>query len=296
MSSAARWRVRLTPAGGVALVAISGALGGALIAHNGALALLGFLGGAVFVTGLLVGALNLRNLRVWRMPPAELFAGLPACGCWWVENRRRRGAAIALVLEESASGVSLARFETVHAGRTEERLCDWLLATRGTWELGGIRVGSPWPFGLTVWSIDIAHPVEVLVFPTPVLGPDSATEEGALGPAADEAESWRLRGYIPGDRAGSIHWKTTARLGQVVVSEAAAPPAERVIVRLNREVEDWEREIRRGCGAVVCGFARGAEVGLDATGEQLEPRGGGAWRQHLLATLAVQPFERGEPS
>ena len=104
-----------------------------------------------------------------------------------------------------------------------------------------------------------------------------------------------MRPYRPGDRPGSIHWKTTARVGEVVVVERAGDvePFVEITVDQRRGVA-WERELSRATGEVIRAFGLGCRVGMVLRGvpggdERFRPNSGGIWRRSLLETLARQP-------
>ena len=100
-----------------------------------------------------------------------------------------------------------------------------------------------------------------------------------------------LREYQGGDRVGSIHWPTSARLGAPVVVVHSAEATQRVVIRVaDVRGAAWERELSRAAGQVLRGFSRGSPVGLELPEHRLEARTGAAWRRTLLDALARAPW------
>jgi uncharacterized protein (DUF58 family) len=104
---------------------------------------------------------------------------------------------------------------------------------RGHFTVPPLQVVSGYPFGLVQRSADLGSPLEVLVLPA--LGKLDAdrfrrflgysergdhwesqtTRRQPMGPA----ELHAIRPYQPGDSRRSIHWRTTARRGELMVRE-----------------------------------------------------------------------------
>jgi len=171
---------------------------------------------------------TMRQVRLHRELPRRLFAGTPEMFGVHLANRKRRLPSYALHVTEPdpSGGPAAARFFLRVAPREEER---WLYALtfprRGRHELPGLRLSTRFPFGLFA---KISRPIladPVLVYPAvrPL-----ATKEI---PAALDA-GWRerhrrgggtglynLRPYRPGDDTRLVHWKTSARLGDLILKE-----------------------------------------------------------------------------
>jgi uncharacterized protein (DUF58 family) len=171
---------------------------------------------------------TMRRLRLRRELPRRLFAGTPEMFGVHLANRKRRLPSYALHVTEPdpSGGPAATRFFLRIAPREEER---WLYALsfprRGRHELPGLRLSTRFPFGLFA---KISRPIladPVLVYPA--VRPLAAKEI----PAALDA-GWRerhrrgggtglynLRPYRPGDDMRLVHWKTSARLGDLILKE-----------------------------------------------------------------------------
>ncbi len=246
------------------------------------------------------GQWNLRGLSAVRLLPAELFAGIEANGRIQIRNRRRWMPSMDLEvrdLDTTAHG----RCGIVEPGCLVALRVGWRFDRRGQVILRGLRVESTFPFGLTKHQVELPVRADLLVFARP--GPASVRQHPGEREGGVEATQGRgisgdflgLRPYRPGDRPGSIHWRTTARVGEVVVVERAGDVETYVEVVVDqRRGLAWERELSRATGEVIRAFGKGCRVGMLLRGveggdERLRPNTGGVWRRELLEILARQP-------
>jgi len=115
---------------------------------------------------------------------------------------------------------------------------------RGRFTVPPLQAVSGYPFGLVQRSADLGSPVEVLVLPA--LGKldadrfrrflgyaergdhweSQATRRQPMGPA----ELHAIRPYQPGDSQRSIHWRTTARRGELMVREFEEESSENLVL------------------------------------------------------------------
>ena len=115
---------------------------------------------------------------------------------------------------------------------------------RGRFTVPPLQAVSGYPFGLVQRSADLGAPLEVLVLPA--LGKldadkfrrflsyaergdhweSQATRRQPMGPA----ELHAIRPYHPGDSQRSIHWRTTARRGELMVREFEEESSENLVL------------------------------------------------------------------
>jgi len=274
----------------------AGALGGiGLWSGNNALLLVAAPAWAVLLLAAVVGALNVRGVRVERRWPDELVAGRSGRGTLVVT--RRRGASHDLEIVDDGAEVTLE-----HARGRLEVPCAWRFPARGPTSVTGFVVRSTWPFGLFEHTRRIEAPDEVLVGVRPApTGLDEALHLGEGRPGRDgrvgTGELVGLRAYVPGDPLRRVHWPTSARVGAPIVVERTEDQDPAIVVRVAPQPDDrrWERELSRAAGRIQHAFRRGLRVGLEVpavaglVAASWPARAGEAWRRHLLDVLARLP-------
>ena len=217
------------------------ALLGAGLLHQVNLILLVFtLSAGPFLASIFGGRAMLHRLSIQRRLPSYVFAGEPLVIDYTVENRRRWFAVLALFLDDllipvdrsipAATNITPRIFFPRVAGRDRVRL-RWQLknSVRGNYRLREIDLGTRAPFGLVEHRVTIFHPDQVLVYPR--IGHLSrrwfqiqrqATEnrQGQRhDSSAQQVEYHGLRDYRSGDSPRWIHWRTSARRGELMVKE-----------------------------------------------------------------------------
>ncbi len=102
------------------------------------------------------------------------------------------------------------------------------LLKRGIYPLSGYKVGVSDPLGLFTFTGFVGAPAEIIVYPTPENLPDLQLSGGDRFGYQDSArvtlhghgvDPDGVREYRPGDPLRRIHWKTTARTGNLSVIE-----------------------------------------------------------------------------
>lgn len=261
-----------------------GAVGG-----NNLIVLLACIGWGALAVDLAVGRWNISGLDVrWRLP-RELFAGLGCRGAFVVMNHRLRGVARDLSVSD---GFASAGLDQVAPGEELEGRAWWRLPRRGPFVLQGVEICSTFPFGLFEHRIHTGGEARGVVYPRPLDGTlvDAGEMEGddRTDDRRDQTGDFReLRAYRPGDRLRSIHWRTSARVGQpmVVVRGGERTDAVHVVVRADG---DLELALSRAAGAILEASERGLAVGLVLEGHEAlrRPSIGTRWRRQLLDALA----------
>jgi uncharacterized protein (DUF58 family) len=203
------------------------------------LMLLGSVLAGPLVFSLVYGRLALRRIEVTRKLPSQSRAEGRLVVDVRVTNLRRwlpiwtievedvvqREGTPQMPGEEVAVSVF---FPVIGARETKQVSYDGRLPQRGKYRFGPLRVSTRFPFGLVRHSLVLDQNEELIVHPklgrlahdwaqvvreSPT-GSQSMSRRGLL-----EADFYGLRDWRPGDSRRSIHWRTSARRGSLVVRQ-----------------------------------------------------------------------------
>ncbi len=205
-----------------------------------------FLLAAIMVGPLLLNwrfvVLAIRQLAVYRQLPDQIFAGRPFCVEIFGRSYRRQMGSWMLVVDdlikpaaggrEQKNGVKTnARvvFPYVAAGETEKATYQITLPRRGRYQFGPMQVSTRFPMGLVKASAKLKHYEQIVVWPrlgrlTPnwlrIMVSDRLGRQPMpfrQGPI--EGDYFGLREWRPGDSRRWIHWRTTAKMGELAVRQ-----------------------------------------------------------------------------
>ena len=192
-----------------------------------------------FLTSWIGSRTLLRRLSVVRRVPAYVFSGDPLVVNYTLENGRRWTAALALFLEDSlipvdgaapGTAISPRVFFPRVPGRDRARV-RWQTASprRGKYSFRDLDLGTRAPFGLVERRVTIPLSEEIVIYPK--IGQltrrwyqfQRQASENRMGKRHDRSsqqeEYHGLRGYRSGDSPRWIHWRTSARRGELMVKE-----------------------------------------------------------------------------
>ncbi|NTV62472.1 MAG: DUF58 domain-containing protein [Oscillochloris sp.] len=151
----------------------------------------------------------------------------------WVELR-----------DESELPHHSAGFVTYLGGRQRGRwLARTLCTMRGRFRLGPARLISGDPFGIVRLSRRVATTHEILVYPQMVDLPHFELPGAELlGGQSTRARTFHItpnvatvRQYVPGDSFNRIHWRSTARTGELMVKEFDLDPSAEIYLVLDMQ-------------------------------------------------------------
>ena len=210
-------------------------LGGALRGFNLLLVL----------AGLMVGALimqwrwsrrSLERITAKRTLPSEFIAGRTATIRYQVQNLSNWIPAWMLRIEDSiqsesasASDVILAGVPLVEPNATRSSSTAIRFTRRGRYRLVNLRVMTSFPFSLSTSTLHDTQPDEIIVYPAfyqlrrnwrkrlALQGAGNSLHRRRQGPA--EGEFYGLRSWKNGDSLRWIHWRTSARIGELAVRQ-----------------------------------------------------------------------------
>jgi uncharacterized protein (DUF58 family) len=220
-------RLRLLRPGAFLLVGIFG-LGLATLntGNNLLYLLLGALLGLIVLSGVLSEE-ALRPLRVTRRSPRRATAGAPARIEYVISHAGSRTPAFALHVGER--GWPAAYVGVVEPGAQTSVRHQRTFERRGIIELTTVRLSTAYPFGLFMKSREFDSADRLVVWPrtdrpVPESQPGSAplarpTATVAPSRVVGRAAYRGLRGYRQGDDPRDVHWRSTARAGELIVRE-----------------------------------------------------------------------------
>jgi uncharacterized protein (DUF58 family) len=178
---------------------------------------------------LLIGSLAfvLRRPRLWlerAIEPPRVEKGRPAIAVIQVRNLGRRSMLGPLIEQRFGEQVIRARLPKLRRG--EQGLRTYRLPTdrRGTYEVGPVEVPRADPFGLCRTVLRLGQPQRISVHPRllHLRSLPTGVSRNLEGPSSDSSPQGsvtfhRLREYVVGDDLRTVHWPSTARVGQLVV-------------------------------------------------------------------------------
>jgi uncharacterized protein (DUF58 family) len=255
-------------------------------------------GAALFVVGRFFGALELhllagmawtavlaavvltgtRRLRVTvdrRASPSQLRAGSPARIDLGLGNEARRATPV-LRLHDPVGERGGAVLHLAPIAAAERTTVSYRLPTerRGQLAVGPLELTYGDPLNLTTARVQGSARTELLVFPALVelapLRAGAGTITGSdhqalrtLAPAGDEF--FALRPYVLGDELKRVHWRNSARVGELVVRQEERPRQGQVVVVLDvrRDAFDddgFERAVSAADSALQAAWAGGDAV------------------------------------
>lgn len=190
---------------------------------------------------------------------------LPTYGIWFELARRRadlapggpettltakgRDVRAALERAKKADAVTRLPLRTRLDPQGEARI-EWPVTpeARGRWRVELRAVGSLFPFGFISKSFTTGTMQEIVVWPAPVeyrrhgaAGTQRQTGEEQLTRAGSGGDLLALRRYASGDSHRLIHWKASARTGQMLVRQFAAETSEGYALWLQTDASTWTR-------------------------------------------------------
>lgn len=233
-------RLRRTREGVIYLLAWLILLVVGLYQQNNLILLAAGLAAGPAVSSLFASATMLKKLSLQRQAPRYAFSGEPLKVEYALENRRRWTSALALTVEDEMVPVDRsipgaarlaprAFFERVPPG--ERRRNAWVVAApaRGRYKFRSLELMTAFPFGLLERRVGIADPGEIVIYPRVgsltrrlqrLTHEVSETRRGQKhNRSPQQIEYHGMRDYRPGDSIRAIHWRTTARTGQLMVKE-----------------------------------------------------------------------------
>lgn len=304
--------------------------------------LLGMMLSLILASGVLSEAV-IRRLGARRSAPGRIFAGAQAPGALELQNPSRWPSLSIEVAERRARGLDgphagrevgpqsipwwkfwrrkppadelhadIARAYTlrIEPGEHQQMAARYYFATRGRFELVGLDIITRFPFGFFEKRRELDQADVVIVFPTALPAErwlaDVHARFGDIprnrrGPGED---FFGLRDYRPGEDQRRIHWKSSARRGEIVVRETEANAQRAVDVWLvnctgkpahqrHLVTAEFEAGLGRTAGMIQALLASGWRVGLGTLDGYIGASDASNHLDRLLTALALVELRDG---
>ncbi len=244
---------------------------------------------------------NLRRLDLGFEPPAEIYAKQPFSIRYTIHNRGRFMSRRLLVVAGVGEGKPTL-IPHIPIQGTDRGLMEVQVDERGIHQVPFLHFSSIFPLGLFRKGLRYRIDRQLLVYPevdtTRSVSVEQLGGEGEL-PSTDAGAGYdllSLRLFREGDDRRGIHWKQTARTGNLIFMERAADTGRRLSIQLDNAVGDladpedilrFERLVSRAATATHHCLKSDYEVEL-ITRSGLVPFGrGGFHRRRILEHLAL---------
>jgi uncharacterized protein (DUF58 family) len=224
-------------------------------------------------------------VAVRRIVPDRVPAGTAARGVLTVTNTGRRRSPPSLVVETVAGHRVAVPLPGIAAHGVVETVYALPVEHRGRYVLPALRVGHADPLRLfrleRTWggeSVLYVHPEVHHIAALPLGGPrDVEGPTSAASPQGGVAFH-SLRDYQPGDDRRSIHWKSTARTGTLMVRHNVVPDELRHLVVLDTSEEPYDDDtfedaVRVAASVCVAAGRAGFPVTCHTTADEPHPLG-----------------------
>jgi uncharacterized protein (DUF58 family) len=192
---------------------------------------------------------SLRKLRLVRQVESPVFAGTPFSVTYALENPTGRDQRALRVSEQERQARWNWFVPLLRRGETERRRELVAVPRRGRYLWPRLRLCTAYPFGLFSRTLRQATRDSTIVLPRlgrlhvgrlrRLLRHQPHLAHGTQRPRrrhpVSQTDFYGLREFRPGDSPRWIHWRTTARIGELMVREFEEPPLDDLTVI----VEPW---------------------------------------------------------
>jgi uncharacterized protein (DUF58 family) len=203
---------------------------------------------AFFVLSAMLATNSIRRLSVDREAARVWLAGQPMPVTIRVRNGKRLTSSCSLRIEdvlEDGTVQGAVFFDLVPpGGQPAIQRYECVFLRRGLYRMRELELATRFPFGLIERVLRFRAPAEVLVLPQSIsLGKRIEQARADLGEyqgnrRGQGAGLYGLRAYTPEFSARDIHWKISARRGQLVVREYEAEERRRAVVVLDNRIAE----------------------------------------------------------
>ncbi len=257
----------------------------------------------IVVSGIL-SEMSLKKLSVKGEAPAYLYAREPGSLKLKLSNHKKWEPSYSIHIKPTQSRQPFTLepepyFFFIPSGSTIEKPVILTAQKRGHFKIATCRLATRFPFGFFYKTKTIPLQLETVVFPAihPVKPPDQSETgiegEGIVQPKGEELHA--VREFQPGDSLNSVHWKSSAKTGNLRVKEFQSHNLQSYTIFLalknpttNQPIqeEDLEERVSDVASLVYHLIQRGHEVSLKTEETQTAYGSSEAHLLDLMYTLA----------
>ncbi|MDW8001327.1 MAG: DUF58 domain-containing protein [Deltaproteobacteria bacterium] len=222
------------------------------------------------------GKRNLEKIEIKIETPDEIFAKTPFFVRLTVMNKKRFLASLLLRIHVGDKEIL---FPIIERNSTKTKEFTYLCEKRGLNRLHPIYLSSVFPFNFFTRYKPIGKVKEFLVFPEPKKADIGSSSEGRdskdpkyQSPYGFDDEILSLRDYVHGDPIKLVHWKASAKTGQLKIKNVASSHNHPIIIDFDRvPIEDIEERLKAVAYEIVEGRRNNRPVGLKINGRIYDP-------------------------
>ena len=238
------------------------------------------------------GMVNIKGIIPDLVPPDELFSGSPARFRLLLYNKKNYIPSFLLKLESPGNKETLVPF--IGGGKSLETTINLTFHKRGKNSIGQIRVSSPFPVNFFTRYWNFSLDTVCIVYPrlVPIALQDSTDGSERFGTIArrnrgNDGELEGIREYSGTEPLRSIHWKLSARTGELQVKEFGTQSAPPLMIRPDTLPGIDSEEKLSHAAWLVKQLVMGQPVGLELDGRTIQPESGRRQCTLLLTELAL---------
>ena len=197
----------------------------------------------IIVSGIL-SEITLRHVSVTRTFPKEIFAEQSFPVKVEIKNNKKWFPSYSVWIEEdidSKLNIPKLYFYNVKAGEFEKKNILWALPQRGLFKTNGIKVSTRYPFGFFIKTALLKKAEERVVFPA-IKSLDVVSEqlagigESSSGIKGEGSDIFGFRGFSHGDSSRMIHWKTSAKVDNLMIKEHFKEESRKIAIMYDNRI------------------------------------------------------------
>lgn len=197
----------------------------------------------------LLSAPNLKKLSVQRIFPKHISAKEDVSVQIKITNKKRFYSTYSAMIEDffkSGECIGTGFIMRIPRHKTSDVSYKMKFYKRGIYKIGRIKISSRFPFGFFERSLAIDLDEEVIVYPEIIDISDIVVKEKSdigeieSGKRGTGTELYGLREYVYGDNAKHIHWKLSAKMGNLMVREYENEERKKVSIIINNSANKFD--------------------------------------------------------